>query len=518
MFDFRSRLEALFLPSRAAFLLGTTVLLVGACDQVASPPNEGTSVYSGPSANGTVPDSTVRLVRTGPNNSLLSPDADQRLPPDEAVEISQSERKSTGKQPSVPDEVASPYGCVMSTPNLQGEAAYRYESVYAIFPKRIVEAAAGKIQEVAFQIDSRTAYATGRRETAHILRQARCRIPDTEAAERVVRKRLEQFPSPHSLTKSESSKGVVWSGTRSKMCDSQRNGTQGKDLQCVDWTATFDCYTDCDDPNPPQNPPPDECNTTCVKSWECSQTVYVAEDPLDGGACYTGCGDDPSGCNADGGATGQLCESGGGAVEPEADTIRSPCRTADNPPDYCDEAGSCFGKDFENELDGAIIRALEEKGALKELWKKSNADAADQSKREERGGWIVSTDGGYKLVEFHEAESDIVYTPIGIRGIDTDNRPSGTRASFHTHPFTPNEPITDTTVVRQMLEADDEYDPSDYDLSRLAEAGAIDYPSEPSENDFASSENFQGYLIDGGKVYSYDGVKKIEGAVDRCGY
>ncbi len=203
--------------------------------------------------------------------------------------------------------------------------------------------------------------------------------------------------------------------------------------------------------------------------------------------------------------------------QPDPGFDPDPCES-DNPPDYCDEAGSCYDRTIANENDRNIIQGLEDNGELNELWKKSNPNVSDQSKREERGGWIVSTDGGYKLVEFHEAESDITYTPVGVRGIDTENRPSGTIATFHTHPFDLNETIKDAEVIKQLMEASEEYDPSNYDISELAETGAVSYPGEPSELDFASSEDFQGYLIDGGTVYSYDGVEKIEGAIDRCGY
>lgn len=153
------------------------------------------------------------------------------------------------------------------------------------------------------------------------------------------------------------------------------------------------------------------------------------------------------------------------------------------------------------------------------MWEKSNADASDQSKREERGGWIVSTDdGGYKLVEFDEVQSGVEYTPLGIRNGSFGNRPSGTVATLHTHSFERGETIDDAEVISQFLEADPEYDPSDYEISKLAETGAVSYPSEPSESDSASSEDLQAYLIDRDTVYSYDGVHKIEGATDRCGY
>ena len=205
--------------------------------------------------------------------------------------------------------------------------------------------------------------------------------------------------------------------------------------------------------------------------------------------------------------------SGGGSSDPDPEPD-NPCES-DNPPDYCDEAGSCYDKSIDNENDRKIIRGLEDQGVLKDLWEKSNADASDQSKREERGGWIVSTDdGGYKLVEFDEVQSGVEYTPLGIRNISPGARPSGTVATLHTQPFEPGEIITDTEVIQQYLDENnlnDQYD---------AESVTANYPSEPSEKDFetAASINMKGYAIDGSNVYSYDDVNGVDTAVGRCGY
>jgi hypothetical protein len=192
----------------------------------------------------------------------------------------------------------------------------------------------------------------------------------------------------------------------------------------------------------------------------------------------------------------------------------NPCESA-NPPDYCDEAGSCYDKSIEDQYDRQVIRALENEGTLNNLWQKGNPEANDQSERRERGGWIVQNDdGSYDLVEFHEAESDITYTPIDIRGVSASARPSGTVATFHTQPYEPDEIITDTEVIQQYLDENnlnDQYD---------AESVTATYPSEPSEEDFATADSLsmKGYLIDGSTVYSYDEVDGVDTAVGRCGY
>lgn len=131
------------------------------------------------------------------------------------------------------------------------------------------------------------------------------------------------------------------------------------------------------------------------------------------------------------------------------------------------------------------------------------------------GAWIVESEGSrYNIVEFHEVEGDLTYTPLGVEGVTTGNRPSGTVATFHTQPFAPGEAITDTDVIQQYLDENnlnDQYD---------AESITPKYPTKPSKGDFgaANTLNTKGYIIDGSSVYSYDDVRGVDTAMDRCGY
>jgi len=204
--------------------------------------------------------------------------------------------------------------------------------------------------------------------------------------------------------------------------------------------------------------------------------------------------------------------SGGGSSDPDPEPD-DPCES-DNPPDYCDEAGSCYDSNIGDEYDRKIIRGLEKEGVLNSLWKKSNADATDQSQREERGGWIVSTDDGYQLVEFHEVENDIVYSPINISGVSTGNRPSGTVGVLHTQPFSDGETITSPEIIEQYGVQNPE---------EAAAQGSYSYPSEPSPDDFQSVQDagLRGYLTDGSDIYSFsqfgDGQRNMS-TYERCGY
>jgi len=388
-------------------------------------------------------------------------------------------------------ELDSRHACTMTLYRPDGPrgAGYYARSAELAYPDSVLEKADGETKTLRSRIGGG---AVPHASNTNAL--LRCRLPAVEGAEKRVRRFFRMGPEQlegSGFERVDSTEAASWTksrrGVRRKRgtCWFQRSCQRGPDgeLQnCTEWE--FDGCTG-------------------------------------GGAEHGGGfeeGDLPS---AQQPCTGEPCpfiypdDMDGGPVDWAE--LSNPCES-DNPPDYCDEAGSCFDQTISNENDRKIIRGLEANGELKELWEKSNASAADQSKREERGGWVVSNESGYEIVEFHEAESGINYTPIEIEGVTIGNRPSGTIASFHTHPFEPGEAIKDTVVIRQWMEEDEDYEISDYDLGRLAETGAVDYPSKPSDGDFISSEDLQGYLVDGERVYSYDGVNEIESFIDRCGY
>ena len=72
---------------------------------------------------------------------------------------------------------------------------------------------------------------------------------------------------------------------------------------------------------------------------------------------------------------------------PGDDDPVNPCESED-PPEYCDEAGSCHDADIENEEHRALILAAEDQGTLHALAEASNWDAAWQGNRQERVGVI----------------------------------------------------------------------------------------------------------------------------------
>lgn len=308
----------------STLLIGTFLLLVGlgivACDQLAGPSGR-VSPSKNQHAEGALPDSTVLFLRVGPEASLLPPGADQRLTSD-AVSRSQptrsSENRTSGSAAGPTRQAASPYGCVMSTPNLQGEAAYRYEAVYAFFPKQIVEEAEGDIEQHRFSL-SHPVRAPDSSRTALVLRQARCRIPASAAAKRLTRKRLLKGASPPSSWKGVTRHLVKSAPPLLGRVSSKSSCDLGEELEAV-YVCSQTCVYGCEN-----------AEVHCEYVMRCVQKSQEPEEN-NGGSCdaLTGnCGDDPAPCNADGGTSDQLCESGGGSIDPQpSDTTSSsiPCQ------------------------------------------------------------------------------------------------------------------------------------------------------------------------------------------------
>jgi len=526
-----------------ALLVGLAVLVAG-CDQAAGPGSEprgaaegptrldSASVSFSPMPTGTsLPDPA----EAGPGAGIVRPGEDEETggggPATRAGNTRAGNTRAGNTRAGNEAAAASPYGCYLASRPFTEEV--RFRSVYLRFPAEVVKAAGAETERFTYELRAAPrgeADPTGVRGPLTGVRYAHCVIPEAPGARALALGQVLEIgkeeaaleatePTGSGAETAAGAPGGGATGGGATRGGATRGGaTRGGATRGGAATRTGDCTT-----------------------------TVVFEEVCSGGDCdleqiiVTSCEDTPSGGGGGGGGGGPTAPYPGDqpgdppddpCMEPSPepgdvcvpapdlpDVPEDPCdSTATNPPAYCDEAGSCFDRNISDENDRDIIRGLEDNGELNELWKKSNPNASDQSQREERGGWIVSTDGGYDLVEFHEVENDITYTPIGIKGIDSENRPSGTVATFHTHPFEPGETIKDAEVIRQLMEASDNYDPSNYDISKLAETGAVSYPSEPSVNDFRSAKNFQGYLIDGGTVYSYDGINKIEGAIDRCGY
>lgn len=398
---------------------------------------------------------------------------------------------------------ASAYGCYLAARPFSDDVSFH--SKYLHFPEEIVEAANGETKRFVYWSKASNPETTGPVN----VRYANCTIPFAEGAEAVVHEQL--------LVVGEEEAAAKMLG--------ENTGATSK--SCYSFTrAQITCYGTLSNPYK-------QCETVGF------DTVVFC----DGGSTN----DDGSNPFPDGGSGGSPPDEDGGSDESECTDRRDlnpepgsgcepmdPCES-DNPPEHCDDEEDditpCSEVEFEDEVDGELIRALEDKGILEDLWDKSNLDQA-QRNREERGGWITLEDGEYELVEFHEAYSGIEYKPFGIRGLRSGQRPAGTVAVVHTHPFEPGEVISDEEAIRAYIEHLNA-EPEDYDIESLSSNGSIVYNSEPSDNDLAGAAALQmrSYLYDGDNIVAFGAsveygegneddelILTYEEMYERCGY
>ncbi|WP_022836233.1 hypothetical protein [Salisaeta longa] len=235
--------------------------------------------------------------------------------------------------PEAPPALAgSPYGCLYSTPNLQAPStgpAYRYRRVYAFFPLAAVAGAKGAARTVVFQLNSRTLYAGGaERAAAHVVRVARCRLPDTDAAQALLHERLRRFPEPpHTHARHAQAKRTrqqAWVGVSASAFSPSGLVTPSatsKRKVCVDYEYVW-VYPDG---NTCYSNPVDGlvCDQPILVRGECQRYITV-DGGGGGGGSPGGVGSDPSPCAQE--PTTQLCDLGGGPVDP------APPEPADDPP------------------------------------------------------------------------------------------------------------------------------------------------------------------------------------------
>lgn len=83
--------------------------------------------------------------------------------------------------------------------------------------------------------------------------------------------------------------------------------------------------------------------------------------------------------------------SGGstGDDSPNFDPIADPPCDSDDPPDYCDENGSCFDKYIGNPTYERLLEAAEASGQLREIWQNSQPDEPWAGDRVEQMGLVT---------------------------------------------------------------------------------------------------------------------------------
>ena len=173
-----------------------------------------------------------------------------------------------------------------------------------------------------------------------------------------------------------------------------------------------------------------------------------------------------------------------------------PCES-DNPPEWCDEAGSCFDAEIENEDHRALLEAAERQELLSTLAEDSNWDSSWQGAREERVGVIRPLGDGYNAYPLPEAAYARESTPVNAYTY-SGMIPNDAVAHIHTHPFTAGE----------LIEWRGYNEPYDGDVS---------------EHDFDTleSEGIEtGIVIDRSEIvfYGADSPPQGDARYERCGY
>jgi len=399
---------------------------------------------------------------------------------------------------------ASAYGCYLASRPFSDDITFH--SKYLHFPEEMVEAADGETEQLTYW----SKVSSSEIPDAANIRYANCTIPSAESAEEIVYEHLLIVGEEEAAEKVVRDKTE---GAASKACTSFTRanitcaGSRSNPYQNC-WYAGFDTVVICNG----------------------GSTNDGGSNPFpDGGSGGSPSDEDRGGGESECTDRRDLNPEPGSGCEP-----MDPCES-DDPPAHCDEDDEdditpCSEVDFEDEVDGELIRALEEEGILEELWVKSKTDQR-QRDREERGGWIVLKDGQYELVEFHEAYDGIEYKPFGVRNLRSGQQPSGTVAAIHTHPFEPDEVVTDEGAIRAYI-LDRGGDLDNFDIGAIASSGALVYDSEVSPRDLASAAGLQmrSYLFDGESIMAYgasvrendDGedelIKTYEKVYSRCGY
>ena len=322
--------------------------------------------------------------------------------------------------------MTSPFMCVLSTRTDAASAgamgpAYTYRYVGLAFDAQLVAAAQGEMVTLTYRL---------RDERGQIARQATCRLPENLQAQALLSAWL--FPQG-SVGQGERLQFVrenmpglftTWDDLFGEPCTSACD--EGQD--CV-WTPYDDlpdglfCYTggicypvdggndeeenepidipgggggegcspfDCppdapgdgDDDLPPAGvPPPPPPSDDCPEDDDDTPAPPEGGDEPCDFDCWEPPDDDDDPFNPPGFMSVQSWQttSSGMAVAvyqpasadcPGDDDPENPCESED-PPAYCDEAGSCFDADIQNEEHHDILKALESSGHLSAMWDRS---------------------------------------------------------------------------------------------------------------------------------------------------
>jgi len=444
----------------AALLL--TGLLVGACDQMTgSAPGDAGAPLAADSA-------ALRHSPMPTGTSLPSPG---EVP----LRNGTVEGRADSPRPKSDSSGAeSPYGCYLaSRPYTE---AVKFRSVYLYFPEEMIEEAGENTKRLTFRLE---AVRGGHTDTTGV-RYAHCVIPEAEGAQEAARRQVVRPREKAALREAVLFSGGAGGSPTAKSCEIEATA-----CTCV---GPFQGSVSC------------ECTEFEVS---CSGGDGGGDNTGDGGS---GGGatdpypdDDGGGSGSDGECTSIINPEPGSDCEPaEPD----PCESA-NPPDYCDEAGSCYDKNIGNNEHDAILTGLEEDGALNESWQRSE-NLGDNI---ESGQWIIR-DPNTDAYSAQKPDPGMVSQTACAVLFDPDVTPPENAVGFlHTQPSDVGDTVTCPADPRNPTgpQVTFEYDGtiSDFDSNTLKEFGLS-----------------TGVMIDGSNVHVF-GQNDRSGSASqysRCGY
>jgi hypothetical protein len=398
-----------------------------------------------------------------------------------AEEVSSAKRNSNSKE-------ESPYSCLVSTLN-EDDAEYNYDNraFWLHFPSEIIKDARGKEVYNAFSFSD--VHAGHRAGTwggqENIVRVAQCKIPDSELAEELLVSELMKF-----------GKGTWYENRKSKSKQFQNNtiltgnssNVNGVTAQSGEWVCLTAFITRLCIYYPDTGE--EECTITDI---QCIEYTYVSENDPGSGGGPGDPSDDPGECDPMG--TEPCFDDGGGSVPPpEPD----PCDD-DNPPTYCEnpcETGN-------SHVDAIESQITMDNGWIASYGSENNPLPHDQ--RNEKMFIIIDKNSHFDFTEIEP--NDVSSCHFIASGISI---PSNAIGFFHTHPYAPDELITDQRCL-------------DY---RGWDVETYGYPKYNAENVSAgdsalvSATGLPIYVIDNEKIRTIDPSDPSEysDTDDRCGY
>ena len=367
------------------------------------------------------------------------------------------------------------YGCALSSyTGADYEQAYQYRYAQLAFPESAIGRPA-EVQRLTYRL---------RNENDRVLRQATCLIPKPDEARDLVLDWVSLTDVSPGLISASDVEGAdteestffdedndevppwecfplpgfgLWCNEAVVEADRPTGGGGSQD---DDWGNDWDpddIFDDWDYPDQPGGPGGGDSDgdddENCTEESEDTTPPTEGETPC-GPACYDPPTDEPNddGPGGDGphdapgfltGVTWQVVTSSGLVAAPydlvqhalmNAECDPEPPCESDDPPEYCDEAGSCFDAEIGNEEHKSILEAMEAQDSLNNLWEDTNFGQSEVN-RLEQGGFQVPNgyDDGYTFQRIPSSQIT-EQTPCKLQFQQPANLPEGT-IYVHTHPY-----------------------------------------------------------------------------------